>query len=83
MASTTLPETWVCIDEDRNETIHTSVPRYNQLHRRWKSDFYIHVNSGMINLIVPTNQLLINVAAAYNINPKGDNKILNIFKGKL
>ena len=78
-----IQETWICIDEDRNETIHSSTPRYNQLHRRWKSDFYIHVNSGMLNLIVPANQLIPNAATAYNLNPKGDNKILNVLKGKL
>ncbi len=77
------PETWICIDEDGNETIHSTTPYYNQLQRRWKSDYYIYVNRGLINMIVPVNVLLINTAAAYNINPKGADKITNILKGKI
>ena len=76
-------ETWICIDEDNNETMHNTTPYYNQLQRRWKSDYYLYVNSGLINMIVPANVLLPNTAAAYNISPKGANKIINILKGKI
>ena len=78
-----LSETWVCIDEDNNETVHSATPYYNQLQRRWKSDYYVYVNKGLINMIVPANVLLPNTAAAYNISPKGANKITNILKGKI
>ena len=77
-----LSETWVCIDEDNNETVHSTTPYYNQLQRRWKSDYYVYVNKGFVSMVVPSN-ILLSVAAAYNINPSGANKIATVLKGKI
>lgn len=77
-----LSETWVCIDEDNNETVHSTTPYYNQLQRRWKSDYYVYVNRGFVSMVVPSN-ILLSVAAAYNINPSGANKIATVLKGKI
>ena len=77
-----LSETWVCIDEDKNETVHSATPYYNQLQRRWKSDYYVYVNKGFVSMVVPSNNLL-PVAAAYNIIPSAANKIATVLKGKI
>lgn len=48
---------WICIDESGNETIHQIEPHYNRLQKRWKSQAYIYVSKGMVNLVISQNDI--------------------------
>ena len=48
---------WFGIDESGNETVHQHEPHYNRLQKRWKSQSYIYVNKGIINLLIPEESI--------------------------
>lgn len=48
---------WLCIDESNNESVHQHEPHYNRLQKRWKSQGYIYVPNGLINILIPQQNI--------------------------